>query len=57
MIEALPLTTRGHREARLASAHNNVFLLDAEDITIDVFNRQRHGRDVDAAMGRADARR
>lgn len=36
MTEALPITTRGHREARLAFAHNNVFLLDAEDITIDL---------------------
>jgi tryptophanase len=36
MTEALPVTTRGHREACLASAHNNVFLLDAEDITIDL---------------------
>jgi tryptophanase len=36
MTEALPITTRGHREARLASARNNVFLLDAEDITIDL---------------------
>ena len=36
MTEALPITTRGHREACLASARNNVFLLDAEDITIDL---------------------
>ena len=36
MTEALPITTRGHREARLAAAYNNVFLLDAEDITIDL---------------------
>ncbi len=36
MTEELPITTRGDREARLASAHNNVFLLDAEDITIDL---------------------
>ena len=36
MTEALPITTHGHREACLASAHNNVFLLDAEDITIDL---------------------
>lgn len=36
MTEALPITTRSHREARLAAAHNNVFLLDAEDITIDL---------------------
>jgi tryptophanase len=35
MTEALPVTTRDQREARLASAYNNVFLLDAEDITID----------------------
>lgn len=36
MTEALPITTRGYRESRLASSHNNVFLLDAEDITIDL---------------------
>jgi tryptophanase len=36
MTEALPITSRGYRESRLASAHNNVFLLDAEDITIDL---------------------
>ena len=36
MTEALPITTRGHREACLASTRNNVFLLDAEDITIDL---------------------
>jgi tryptophanase len=36
MTEALPITTRKHREARLASAQNNVFLLNAEDITIDL---------------------
>jgi tryptophanase len=36
MTEALPITTRARREERLAAAHNNVFLLDAEDITIDL---------------------
>jgi tryptophanase len=36
MTEALPLTTREEREKRLASAHNNVFLLAAEDVTIDL---------------------
>jgi tryptophanase len=36
MTEALPITTRGQREAWLAAAYNNVFLLDAEDITIDL---------------------
>jgi tryptophanase len=36
MTEALPITAREHREACLASAHNNVFLLNAEDITIDL---------------------
>ena len=36
MTEALPLTTREEREKRLAAAHNNVFLLDAEHVTIDL---------------------
>lgn len=36
MTEALPITTRDHREAKLALAHNNVFMLDAEDVTIDL---------------------
>ncbi len=36
MTEPLPLTTREEREQRLASAYNNVFLLAAEDVTIDL---------------------
>lgn len=36
MTEALPITTRENREERLKAAHYNVFLLDAEDITIDL---------------------
>lgn len=36
MTEALPITSRAQREAKLESAHNNVFLLDAEYITIDL---------------------
>jgi tryptophanase len=36
MTEALPMTTRRQREALLATAHNNVFLLDAEHVTIDL---------------------
>jgi len=36
MTEALPITTRKLRQARLASANYNVFLLNAEDITIDL---------------------
>jgi tryptophanase len=36
MTEALPITTRKLREARLASANYNVFLVNAEDITIDL---------------------
>lgn len=36
MTEALPITTRERREAALAAAHHNVFLLNAEDITIDL---------------------
>lgn len=36
MTEALPITSREQRAAWLANAHNNVFLLDAETITIDL---------------------
>jgi tryptophanase len=36
MTEALPITTRERRAERLAAAHHNVFLIDAEDITIDL---------------------
>ncbi|BBU61521.1 tryptophanase [Methylosinus sp. C49] len=36
MTEALPITRRNTREERLKAAHYNVFLLDAEDITIDL---------------------
>ena len=36
MTEALPITTRELRETRLTAAHMNVFLLNAEDITIDL---------------------
>ncbi len=36
MTEALPITTRERREEWLTAAHYNVFLLDAEDITIDL---------------------
>ncbi len=36
MTEALPLTTREERERRLLCAHNNIFLLDAADVTIDL---------------------
>ena len=36
MTEAIPITTRAHREKRLKQARHNVFLLNAEDITIDL---------------------
>ncbi len=36
MTEALPITTRGAREGHLAKAFNNVFLLDADHVTIDL---------------------
>jgi tyrosine phenol-lyase len=36
MTEAIPITTRAHREKKLKAAQGNVFLLDAEDITIDL---------------------
>lgn len=36
MTEAVSITTPKHRENKLKAAKNNVFLLDAEDITIDL---------------------
>lgn len=36
MTEAVPITTREHRIKKLEEAHYNVFLLNAEDITIDL---------------------
>jgi tryptophanase len=36
MTEPLKITTRSEREAALAAAHHNVFLLDAEDCCIDL---------------------
>lgn len=35
MTEEIPLTTAEQRRERLKNAHYNVFLLDAEDVTID----------------------
>lgn len=36
MTEPLKITTREEREAKLAEAHHNVFLLDAEDCALDL---------------------
>lgn len=36
MTEAMAITDRGQREKMLALAHHNVFLLNAEDVTIDL---------------------
>lgn len=36
MTEAVPITDRAHREKKLKTAKYNVFLLNAEDITIDL---------------------
>lgn len=36
MTEEIAITTRAHREKKLAEAKYNVFLLNAEDITIDL---------------------
>ena len=41
MTEPLPITTRAHREAALTAAHNNVFLLDAEHVTIDLLTDEQ----------------
>jgi tyrosine phenol-lyase len=57
MTEALPLTTREERETRLLRAHNNVFLLDAEDVTIDLLTDSGTGAMSDrqwAALMRGD---
>ncbi len=36
MTEAVPITNRSQRDSALAAAHHNVFLLQAQDITIDL---------------------
>jgi tryptophanase len=57
MTEALPITTRAQRVERLAAAHHNVFLLDAEDITIDLLTDSGTGAMSDrqwAAMMQGD---
>src|SRR5690606_32994029 len=36
MTEPIALSTRAAREAHLTRAHHNVFLLDAETVTIDL---------------------
>lgn len=36
MTEPIGLTTREQREEKLKKAHHNVFLIDAEDVTIDL---------------------
>lgn len=43
MTEALPITTQPHRAASLERAHYNVFLLGAEDITIDLLTNSGTG--------------
>lgn len=57
MTEALPITTERHRAASLERARYNVFLLGAEDITIDLLTDLGHRRNVGAAMGGTDAGR
>ncbi len=57
MTEALPLTSRADRERHLAAAHNNVFLLDAEQVTIDLLTDSGTGAMSDrqwAAIMRGD---
>jgi tyrosine phenol-lyase len=57
MTEALPITTREDREAHLAKAGNNVFLLDADQVTIDLLTDSGTGAMSDrqwAAMLQGD---
>jgi tryptophanase len=57
MTEALPLTCRKDREAFLAQACNNVFLLDADRVTIDLLTDSGTGAMSDrqwAAMLQGD---
>lgn len=57
MTEALPITTREDREVRLKEAHNNVFLLDADQVTIDLLTDSGTGAMSDlqwSAMIRGD---
>ena len=57
MTEALPLTTREAREERLASAHNNIFLLAAEDVTIDLLTDSGTGAMSERQWAGSDAGR
>lgn len=57
MTEALPITTRVEREAFLDKASNNVFLLDADCVTIDLLTDSGTGAMSDlqwAALMRGD---
>jgi tryptophanase len=52
-VEPIRRTTRAEREAVLERSHFNLFGLDADEVLVDLLDRQRNGSDECRAVGRA----